>query len=334
MRRMTGSSRSQLVVMAMGLFLTAGTVRAAVVPGRLPTSAVATSTLATHAIESGGVERTYAAHVPENDAGAAPRRLLLEIHGSGSDPEQQRHISGLAGRAGESGVIVLFPVAVVPGPAGATWNVPHEDGKPDDVRYLLDIVDDATRRYGADGTRVFVVGFSGGARLASELAARHGDRVAALAAVGGLRAPGTDGPPVPVIAFHGTSDPVNPWRGGGPAYWGYGVERAMEGWAERNGCTDLPWHTVSPAVVRRACLDGEGSAPVVLYRFVGGHVWPGSAFPFSTDRFGTMPDELDATRLLIEFFERRGLRGSLQQAGSAKVVSERIASAGRSRSRR
>jgi poly(3-hydroxybutyrate) depolymerase len=84
MKRMNGVSRSLLVVMATGLALTAATVRASDPQGHVPATAAATSSLATHAIESGGVERTYAAYVPASATGVTPRNLLLEIHGSGA----------------------------------------------------------------------------------------------------------------------------------------------------------------------------------------------------------------------------------------------------------
>ncbi|WP_328842668.1 hypothetical protein [Streptomyces sp. NBC_00258] len=77
----------------------------------------------------------------------------------------------------------------------------------------------------------------------SQCACDHPDRLAAIAAVAGLRAgaPVMDadgtyvpdlaacrpGRGVPVLSFSGTADPVNPYAGGGEAYWGAGL---LVGW--------------------------------------------------------------------------------------------------------
>jgi polyhydroxybutyrate depolymerase len=265
--------------------------------------------LATHTVESGGLMRAYAVYVPDGRDGARPTPVVLDIHGTGSNPAQELSISRLATAAEARGFIVLLPVAVVPHPAGgATWNVPPDPKLPDDERYLLDLLDDASQRYGLDSSRVYVTGFSGGARLGSEFAGRHADRIAALAAVGGLRAPIVDGPPVPVIAFHGTGDPINPYQGGGPGYWGYGVERALASWVERNRCGE---ESVRANVAKRTWKSCDGATEVTLYRFDGGHVWPGSSFAFPVERFGVMPHDIDATTVIFEFFERYGFPKAL-----------------------
>lgn len=267
--------------------------------------------LVTHSVESGGIERSYAVYLPDHrEAGA--RGVVLDLHGSGSHPAQELIVSGLAAVAEERGLAVLLPVAVVPFPAGGhTWNVPREPGRPDDVGYLIDLLDDAALRYGLDTDRVWVTGFSGGARLASAFADRHPERVAALAAVGGLRAPAGDGEPVPVLAVHGTEDPINPYPGGGKAYWGYGVDRALAGWVARNRCSDRTGEgSVAPSVQRWIWRDCAGDSEVTLYRFDGGHVWPGSALPLPVERFGPAPRGFDATAAILDFFERHGLRSA------------------------
>ena len=267
--------------------------------------------LAFHSVVSEGVERAYAAYLPESPE-PGPRPVVLDLHGTGSHPAQELAISGLAAPAEELGFAVLLPVAAVPHPRGGhTWNVPPDPEQPDDVRFLLDLLTDASRRHGLDVSRVWVTGFSGGARLASAFAGRHPDRVAALAAVGGLRAPGADGAPVPVLAVHGSRDPINPYDGGGEAYWGYGIDRALSGWVARNRCSEEAGEgAVAPAVQRQLWRDCAGDSEVALYRFEGGHVWPGSAVPLPAERFGPAPRGFDATAVLIEFFERHGLHPS------------------------
>jgi polyhydroxybutyrate depolymerase len=55
-------------------------------------------------------------------------------------------------------------------------------------------------------------------------------------------------------------------------------------------------------------------AEFVLYRIEGGgHVWPGSRYPFPRERFGRSVEELDATAVMLDFFAAHTLVGN--QAG-------------------
>jgi len=260
------------------------------------------------AIESGGLERRYLLRLPRGHDHGTPLPVVFDFHGSGSDPREELQVSAMDRAADRNGFALLMPVAVVPNPGGGrTWNVPPEQGLADDVLFAMDVLDNAARRVPIDPTRVYMTGFSGGVRLASELACAAPGRVAALAAVGGLRSPAAcDGQPVPVIAFHGTDDPINPYTGGGADYWSYGVEDAVRGWVKRNGCDAAPQITrLSPVVEERAYGGCRAAAEVVLYRVAGaGHTWPGSAFPFPEERFGASEPGLDATALIMRFFAR------------------------------
>jgi len=259
-------------------------------------------------LESGGVTREYLLYVPARYDGRVRLPVIFDFHGSGSNPEEELQVSGMAAAAERHGFLVLLPVAAVRFRLGGhTWNVPPVEGMPDDVRFADDALRHAAGRVCVDDDRVYAAGFSGGARLASELACALPGRIAALGAVGGLRAPRRcDRGIVPVVAFHGTADPVNPYAGGGPGYWGYGVDAAVHAWAAQNRCAPEPTATrVSDSVLEVAHAGCEARAEVVLYRIAGGgHTWPGSRFRFPVDRFGTTTAEIDATERMVEFFAR------------------------------
>jgi polyhydroxybutyrate depolymerase len=260
-----------------------------------------------HRIESGGLDRQYLLYVPKGYDGASPVPLVFDFHGSGSNPEEELQVSGMASAAERHGFVVLLPVAAVPFPLGGfTWNVPPGARQPDDVRFARDALRDAEQRVCIDDTRVYAAGFSGGARLASQIACARPDLIAALGAVGGLRAPPLcRAGSVPIVAFHGSADPINPYAGGGPKYWGYGVEAALRAWIERNDCqaaTDTIH--VTDEVVKRVHAGCRGDATVVFYSIAGGgHTWPGSRFPFPEERFGKTTRDIDATTLMVEFFQ-------------------------------
>ena len=263
--------------------------------------------LSRHVVRSGGLDREYLLYLPPADLGEQTLPLILDLHGSGSNPEQELQISGLAAAADERGYALALPFAVRPLPQGGyTWNVPADPQFPDDIRFLGDLLDQVTAAECIDPNRVYVTGFSGGARLGSAAACQLADRISALAAVGGLRAPEGCAGSVPVLGLHGTADPINPYSGGGREYWKYGIEQAFHAWGRENGCDAQPERErVEPDVERWSLPNCTGNAEVTLYRILGaGHVWPGSTFDLPEERFGPAPDTVDATAILLDFFER------------------------------
>ena len=150
---------------------------------------------------------------------------------------------------------------------------------------------------------------SGGARMACALAAERPDLLAAVGAVAGLRsfarAPGTR--PVPVLAFHGLADRINPYAGHSRAEWSASVPEAAAAWAAANGVAGGPVTTTLSRAVNRSRW-GDGGAPdeVVLFTVArAGHTWPGSR-PNALIRLylGRTSRELDATADIWTFFQR------------------------------
>ena len=256
-----------------------------------------------------------------------PLPLVLTLHGSGSGAAEQMTLSGLEALAEQRGIAVVAPEGAIRVASGFAWNVPHVTdvaGAPDDQRFLLDVIDAVVAAGVADPARLYATGLSGGGRMVCQLAADHPDRLAGIAPVAGLRAgaplgsnhlipdPATfrPGSGVPVIAFHGTQDPVNPFDGGGAPYWGYPVLTALATWAQANACAPEPVEEhltehVSSLAYAPAGADGRGTgrATTVLYVVEsGGHTWPGSQYPFPTD-LGPVTDEIDATEVMWDFFE-------------------------------
>lgn len=263
--------------------------------------------LARYVIEHNGRARSYSVYRPRPENPHRPQPVVIDLHGSGSNPSQELSISGMATVADERGMLVVLPSAIRPFPAGGhTWNIPRDDRFPDDIVFVRDILAEVVRSNCVDASRVYVAGFSGGGRLASAIACRLADRVAALGVVGGLRAPTGCSRPVPVIAVHGTGDPINPYDGAGPAYWRYGIDQAFTAWLRQNRCDRTPRTTRLATDVERISATGcQANAEVRLLRVEGaGHVWPGSSFAFPPERFGPSSRSLDATRRMVEFFMR------------------------------
>ena len=284
------------------------------------TAAVAGST--TLELEVGGHARTVLLHVPSGYTGKHAVPLVLNLHGSGSTAGQQEAFTGMDETSDAHGFLLAYPQASIPAGAGFDWNVPGVplvNGRPvpagsaNDVVFLTDLARLLERRYCVDAKEVYVVGFSGGARLASRLACEASGVFAAVAAVSGLRAPAPCPAKraVPILAFHGTADPIDPYSGHGQPYWTYSVATAARDWARRERCgkaaTSHPAETVT-LVRDTGCRNGS---TVELYTITGeGHEWPGG--PHLPVRYtvllGPQSDAIDADQLIWRFFTAHRLR--------------------------
>lgn len=275
--------------------------------------------LTTRYVESGGLRRTVLVYFPHGHRAGKPIPLVVDLHGSGDTPLQQLEYTGIIQTAEKHDFAVLAPQAGVPLTLGKShgyaWNIPGvplANGQqvarnaPDDLRFLRDAIDTVSKLVCADGRRVYVTGFSGGARMTSLAGCALADQVAAIAPVSGLRFPGGCHAvrPVPVISFHGTADAMNPYNGDKSNRWGYSVQTAAQRWAAADRCAKPPVQAaVAPLV--SATTYGGCTAPVVLYTIAGGrHAWPGT--PDSMTR-GSAAPKLNADELIWSFFEAHPL---------------------------
>jgi polyhydroxybutyrate depolymerase len=115
-----------------------------------------------------------------------------------------------------------------------------------------------------------------------------------------------------MIAFHGTADQIVPYQGGAS---GDGETRlpVVPSWiaahAELNGCSPSPAELAASGkasgVLYTDCTEG---ADVVLYTIDGGgHTWPGGE-PLPEWITGYTSPDIDATRVMWEFFSRFSIR--------------------------
>lgn len=262
-----------------------------------------------------------------------PLPMVLDLHGTGGSGRQQLRLSAVEPTAAKYGFLVVAPTGGVrrggtADPASASWNVPGvpllnnrgvPSGSRDDIRFLTDTIDQLTSTLCVDPARVYAMGFSGGARMASALACADAGQLAGVAAISGLRAgiaapdlrqpiPGSCRPdrPVPVLAVHGTADKFNPFDGGGGRRWGYSVLTAFQTWATLDGCTaPATQEQVSPHVMAIKYMHCTDGSDVQLYRVNGGgHAWPISSYRLVGSSNG-VTNELDADELAWQFFSAK-----------------------------
>lgn len=287
--------------------------------------AAATPGTRTLSLAIGGRQRTVIVHVSSGAERGKALPLVLNMHGSGSNAIEQEGLTGMDAAADANSFIVAYPQADITSGSGFVWNVPNEPliggalppaGSPNDVAFLMKLPSVLEQRYCVNPQRVYATGFSGGARMASQLGCDAPNEFAAIAPVSGLRfptaCPGTR--PVPVAAFHGTADPVDPYDGNGQKYWTYSVPVAEARWAAHDHCRAQSTVTSAGVGVIVTVYEGcRGGALVELYTITGeGHEWPGGPrLPRRVTRvLGEQTTALNADQVMWRFFVAHPLPSS------------------------
>ena len=263
---------------------------------------------------SSGQTRDYLLYIPKSYDPSRPTPLVISMHGAGLWGAAQRDISQWNKLADRQGFIVVYPSGVG-GKGVRIWHVERGFDLMKDVRFISELIDTLSASYNIDSTRIYANGLSNGGGMSFALSCTLSDRIAAIGTVAAAQTLPwswcTDQRPVPMIAFHGTADPVVPYKGG--SSWISprpfpNVPSWAEKWALRNRCKPNPVESVVAAdVTRQAYTNCADDAAVTLYSVQGGgHTWPGGT-PLPEWFVGRTTRSIDATRLMWEFFTEHPL---------------------------
>lgn len=257
----------------------------------------------------GGRPRTAYVQLPPGHQNGAP--LLIGLHGGLGRVDRFINGTGLGKRAGERGYVVAFPVA----PNGWVDGRPEKGDSPEDLDFMVALVETLAQRYGIDRRQVFAIGASNGGMFAQRLATARPGLLAGAASIvastpAGIAGAVAAGPAVPFVLMCDRNDDIMPWAGGEIRRGqniGYGgqvipVEDAFAIWKERN-------HADQPAQTRRIAGPDDFFAEVADYlpertgaplRFVAitgsGHGWPRWPAYRGAASF-------DAGEIALEFFD-------------------------------
>ena len=248
----------------------------------------------------GDTNRSYL--VVEPPEGAPVSALILSLHGTRSTAVRQARLSGFEQFAETANAVVVFPEAIQPIGPGFEWD-PSQD-----VDYIAALTTELVSRHPTPAGRVLLTGMSGGARMSSLFASVHPESVQAVGAVAGLRSPTAAlHRSVPILAFHGTKDRINPYAGSGTQRWNESVPDAARAWAIANGITTPPKEAAVSPTLTRTTYGAEGQpGEVTLWTSHGaGHTWPGGHLGLLLSLFlGRTSHEIDATKTIWEFGRR------------------------------
>jgi len=276
-------------------------------------------------VRVGGRDRSYLIYVPANlpPQGA----LVIVLHGSGMDGARMRVCTGYEfdRLADQSGFVVLYPNGY-----RRNWNdcrknatFPAKRENIDDMSFIRALVARVIVEQAIDERRVYAFGYSNGGHMTFRLAMEVPDEIAAVAAVA-ASLPTPDDSSCPqqgrtsrVMLVNGTTDPINPYRGGIVTLFGFASRGSVmssgasaQNFAERNRITSPPARgqlpkgfADDPTSVETLTWHTNGKPFSCLYTVRGGgHVIPQQAYRFP--RFlGKTTSVLNAPGEAIRFFE-------------------------------
>jgi polyhydroxybutyrate depolymerase len=301
----------------------------------VPSAGCGTSTARTedaqrHTMTVSGQQRFYLLTVPAAHDGHTPLPLVLDFHGLAEGAVVHTKMSEFGTLAKQQGFVVAFPNGTG---QPVSWNLAVPPKPNADLEYVDQLLEGLEHDLCIDTSRVYADGLSLGAFMTSFVACTRANKFAAVAPVAGVTIFDgcTPSRPVPLLAFHGTADPILHFNGGvGPIPGvtspvgaqgatttlpkadlnGPGYPAAVAKWAARNGCDATPTDTsVTKEVIHRVyhCPAGQD---VEFYIIIGGgHAWPGSQFSKSiANAVGYTTMDINATNLIWDFFKRFQLR--------------------------
>jgi polyhydroxybutyrate depolymerase len=302
---------------------------AAPTPSRVTPSAgchakvAATAGTQTESLVSGGMQRVYQLDVPAGYTGKKPFALVLGLHPLSVSYLYVPSVVRFSVNAPRYHFIGVAPSGLLSG------TTPYWDAAPTasnyDVTFLSQLIDHLESTMCINTSAVFSTGISNGAQMSSLLGCRLAGKITAISPVEGEEyLTPCRGKPEPILAFHGTADPVLPYTGGGlnatriaDLYFFHGhepaglpapmgIDESMEDWAKHNGCQPRAKTVRISSQVQKRTWNGCKAATVLYIVDGGGHGWPGQPVPAMEKQFGPETTQIDATNLMMSFFFAHG----------------------------
>lgn len=240
-----------------------------------------------HKVSVDGRERYFIVQAPSEPKGKLP--VLFLFHGGGGRAENMLRRANFGELVARENFLAVYPSAW-----GGNWNdgrgahrIASQQQGVDDVKFVRTIVEELSKRYSVERSRLFAAGLSNGAMFCHYLAARAADLFTAVVPiVGGLPEPVAarfqPSHPISLFVIQGDADPLIPIEGG---YIGRGrrgrivaTEEMLRLYLKHNGITGTPTEELLPdtdpndgcRVVARRYPPGRGGVKVEYWLVRGG----------------------------------------------------------------
>jgi len=229
------------------------------------------------------------------------RPLLISCHGMGQTPSYQANQTRWEDKADAENFVVVYPQGI-----GNAWSL----GSADEDNFISSIIDEMSKRYKIDLSRVYLSGFSMGGMLTHFSIHNLADKIAAFAPVSGYPIDGenfnyTSTRKVPIMHTNGDGDDVvhfEEWKGtfNGMQQHQMGAKYIMGRWAAYNGCDASPDSVKVGTATRYTWKNCKDGVEVILNRIPGKGHWHSNDAGFHT------------TNQIWDFVSRFSLKGAVK----------------------
>ena len=247
--------------------------------------------LPTSSLNVNGLERTYHLFVPDQPS-PEPMPLLVAFHGGGGRGETFPQQSAFESLAQTEKLIIAFPQGHLLAGNEGEWQLNTDSTRRHDLDFVQAMIDEISRTYPIDSTRIYATGYSLGSMFTYELACHMSDRFASIASFAGTMPvmPAQCEPQrhAPLLHLHGDDDWIISyhdawsWKAWNEVGRMSRIPDLIDFWKTLYGCqtqtqTDLPSST---HFIYREC---NQESRVEHYRLHGvGHSWPDAINGVST----------------------------------------------------
>ncbi|MDB5282206.1 MAG: hypothetical protein JWO06_1281 [Bacteroidota bacterium] len=279
----------------------------------------------------GGISRSYLVYLPTNFNSSTSLPLVLNLHGLGSNGQQQELYTLFDDLADTARCVVVYPEGI-----NGQWNVVVNctgSNSPctgiDDVGFISALIDTIHKNYNIDLSRVYSTGMSDGGFMTFRLACELSCRIAAGAAVTGLLQEAYPLYPqcnptrkMPMMQFHGTADSTVPYTNSPPYA---SVANTTTRWKAIDACpstavvTNLPDINNSDGCTATENYYGVCGDSTLFVQYTingGGHTWP-DANPLAN--IGVTNRDINANSLIWNFFKHYSTPANISITGLANT---------------
>ena len=187
-------------------------------------------------------DRTFWVYVPSSYQTQKDWPLVLDFHDFTMDAYLYMQISGMRAVADTGQFIVVYPQGEVSSSHEELydWGVDEESPHAvNDIAFIRQILDKLAQDFRIDQRRIYATGWNVGGMMCHRLACLLGDRIAAIATVGGTTIRQQTCPsanPVPVLFVHTTHDPLSAALAYPVTYEIMSPQEFIAYWRDRNQC--------------------------------------------------------------------------------------------------
>lgn len=216
-----------------------------------------------------GVERSAITVIPGGYNPNVPMPIIFAFHGRTNSNKMVQGYFGIE-KAANGKAIIVYP-AGMPNAGGYSWANPGDKaGELRDYEFFDVMLQEFENNYCVNEDEVFVMGHSLGAWFSNSLACARGDKIRAVASLGGARSNSACTGPVAVMQWHNPNDNLAPYSTG---------VAARDNYLEQNQCgpgTVAVEPTWGSCVKYTSC---PGTAPVLFCPHTVNTDWQGDYYP-------------------------------------------------------